>query len=121
MKLFHLPIEIPEGEGTALVNWLVNLVAEQQEIIEKQQEKIAKLEEKVNSLDEELKVAKKLKGKPKIRPSTLNQEAKKPKEGGKRAGSDKRSKKLSFVVDEERIIEPEELPFMSNLQWISRI
>ena len=110
MKLFPLPIEIREGERTALVNWLVNLVAEQQEIISKQQERITKLEEKVNSLDEELKVAKKLKGKPKIRPSTLNQEGKKPKEGGKRAGSDKRSKKQLFVVDEERIIEPEELP-----------
>ena len=24
MKLEHLPIEIPEGERTALVNWLVN-------------------------------------------------------------------------------------------------
>jgi uncharacterized coiled-coil protein SlyX len=108
MKLFHLPIEIPEGERTPLVNWLVNLVAEQQEIISKQQEKIAKLEEKVNSLDEELKVAKKLKGKPKIRPSTLNQEEKNPKKRGKRPGSDKRSKKLNFVVDEERIIEPEE-------------
>ncbi len=68
------------------------------------------LEEKARSLDEQLKAAKKLKGKPKIRPSTLNQEEKKPKEGGKRAGSDKRSKKFSFVVDQEKIIEPEELP-----------
>lgn len=91
-----------------MVNWLVNLVAEQQEIISKQQEKIAKLEEKVNSLDEELKVAKKLKGKPKIRPSTLNQGEKKPQKSGKRPGSDKGSKKLNFVVDEERIIEPSE-------------
>ncbi len=108
MILDKLPIEIPEGERTPLVNWLVNLIAEQQEIISKQQEKIAKLEEKVNNLDEELKVAKKLKGKPKIRPSTLNQEPKKPKKNGKRAGSEKRSKKLNFAVDEERIIEPEE-------------
>ncbi len=96
---------------------LLNLVAEQQQIIEKQQQLIekqqqttAKLEEKVSSLDEQLKAAKKLKGKPKIRASTLNQEEKKSKEGGKRAGSDKRSKKLSFVVDEERIVEPEAIP-----------
>ena len=54
--------------------------------------------------------AKKLKGKPQIRPSTLNQEVKLPKSGGKRPGADKRSKKTDFVVDEERIIEPEELP-----------
>ena len=96
MKLEHLPIEIPEGERTPLVNWLVNLVAEQQEIIREQQEKIAKLEEKVNSLDEELKLAKKLKGKPKIRPSTLNQEEKNPQKTEKRPGSDKRSKKLAL-------------------------
>ena len=77
---------------------------------EKQQDTIAKLEERLRNLDEQLKAAKKLQGKPKIRPSTLNQEEKKSKEGGKRAGSDKRSKKKSFVIDEERIIEPEELP-----------
>ena len=115
MTLDKLPIEIPEGERTPLMNWLLNLVAEQQQIIEeqrqiieKQQQTIAKLQGKVNSLDEELKAAKKLKGKPKISPSTLNLEKKNPKKNGKRPGSDKRSKKLDFVVDRERIIEPEE-------------
>ena len=111
MILEKFPIEIPEEERTPLVNWLLNLVAEQQQIIEKQQQTIAKLERKVNSLDEELKAAKKLKGKPKISPSRLNQEEKKSKKSEKRPGSDKRSKKQFFVVDEERIIEPEaELP-----------
>ena len=108
MKRKKLPIEIPKGERTLLVNWLVSLVAEQQEIIWEQQEKITKLEEKVSGLDEELKAAKKLNSKAKIRPSTLNLEQKKPKKNGKRAGSEKRSKKLNFEVDEERIIEPEE-------------
>ena len=88
----------------------MNLVAQQQQVIENQQDTIAKLEEKISRLDEQLKAAKKLKGKPKIRPSTLNQEEKKPKKEGKRAGSDKRSKKTSFVVDSEQIIEPETLP-----------
>ncbi|MGK7936498.1 MAG: hypothetical protein AB4206_11985 [Xenococcaceae cyanobacterium] len=60
--------------------------------------------------DVELKAAKKLKSKPKIRPSTLHQEFKNSQQKGKRAGSEKRSKKLSFVVDEERVVEPEELP-----------
>lgn len=112
-----LPIEIPEAERTPLVNWLLNLVAEQQQMLENQrgtiaklEEKVAQLEEKVGSLDEQLKAAKKLKGQPKIRPSTLNQTEKKPKPGGKRPGSDKRSKKTDLVVDEERIIEPEALP-----------
>ncbi len=91
MTLSHLPIEIPEGERTPLVNWLLNLVAEQQQIIEKQQQTIDKLEGKVNRLDEELKAAKKLKGKPKISPSTLNSEKKNSKKSGKRPGSDKRS------------------------------
>ena len=110
-------MEIPEAERTALVNWLLHLIDQQQQVIENQRGKIAKLEEKVaqleeklSSLDEQLKAAKKLKSQPKIRPSTLNQGEKKPKQGGGRPGSDKRSKKTSFIVDEERIIEPEELP-----------
>ncbi len=70
--------------------------------------KLPCLEEKVNTLDEELKASKKLKGKPKINPSTLNSEKKNSKKSGKRPGSDKRSKKLDFVVDSQRIIEPEE-------------
>ena len=108
MTLEKFPIEIPEEERTPLVNWLLNLVAEQQQTIEKQQQTIAKLSEKVNSLDEELKAAKKLKGKPKISPSTLNSQKKNAKKSEKRPGSDKRSKKIDFAVDEERIIEPEE-------------
>ena len=112
-----LTIKIPESERTPLVNWLLNLVAEQKQVIENQEETIAdlqkkveRLEEQLKSLDEELKAAKKLKSQPKIRPSTLNQEKKTAKEGEKRAGSEKRSKKTSFVPDEERLIEPEELP-----------
>jgi hypothetical protein len=117
MTLPYLAIDIPEGERTPLVNWLLNLIAQQQQLLEDQQETIAKLEkqvtklqEKAASLDEQLLAAKKLKGKPKIRPSTLNQDKKKSKPEGKRAGSDKRSKKTDFFVDEQRIIEPEGLP-----------
>ncbi len=36
MTFEKLPIEIPEGERTPLVNWLLNLVGSQQRIIEKQ-------------------------------------------------------------------------------------
>ena len=97
-------------KGTLLYSWFLSLITQQQQLIENQAEKIAKLEQKVRNLDEELKVAKKLKTKPKIRPSTLNESEKKPKAGEKRAGSAKRSKKLSFIVDEERIIEPENIP-----------
>lgn len=109
--------DIPIGERTPLVEWLLNMIAEQQQVIEQQRDTIAKLEakvsqleEKVGNLDEQLLAAKKLKGKPKIRPSTLNQKQKPTVAGNKRAGSEKRSKKTSFVVDEERVIEPVELP-----------
>jgi hypothetical protein len=71
---------------------------------------VERLEEQVKGLDEELKAIKKLKSKPKIKASTLNQEKKTPQEGEKRAWSEKRSKKTSFVPDEERLIEPEDLP-----------
>ena len=117
MTLPPTPIDIPESERTPLVKWLQEIVAGQQLLIEHQQSTIAKLEAKVSELeakvtglDEELKAAKKLKGQPQIRPSTLNQEQKQPKSGGKRPGSDKRSKKTDFVVDEELIIEPLDLP-----------
>lgn len=117
MAIPSSPSEIPESERTPLVEWLLNIVAQQQQVIEHQQEtiskleaKVAQLEEQVTHLDEQLKASKKLKGKPKIQPSKLNQVAAKKDLSGKRAGSDKRSKKLSLVVDEERIIEPEELP-----------
>ncbi|OPF14625.1 hypothetical protein B1L04_28960 [Microcystis aeruginosa KW] len=83
-----LPIEIPETERTPLVNWLLNLVAEQKQVIENQEKtiadlerKVARLEKQVKGLDEELKAAKKLKSRPKIKPSTLNQEKKTQKRG----------------------------------------
>ena len=117
MTLPNLPFEIPESEHTPLVKWLLNIIAQQQQVIEQQQEtigqleaKVSQLEEKVGNLDEQLKAAKKLKGKPKIQASSLNQPAQQTNEAGKRAGSDKRSKKTSFIVDEERVIEPLVLP-----------
>ncbi len=112
-----LPIEIPETERTPLVNWLLNLVAEQKQVIENQEKtiadlerKVARLEKQVKCLDEELKAAKKLKSRLKSSPVRSTKKKKTPKEGEKRAGSEKRSKKTSFVPDEERLIEPEELP-----------
>lgn len=109
MTLSHLPVEIPDSERTPLVNWLLQVIDQQQEVIVKLEEKVTQLEEKVGNLNSELKAVKKLPGKPLIRPSTLNQQEKPPKLGGKRPGSDKRSKKADFEVDEARLIEPEEL------------
>jgi hypothetical protein len=57
-------------------------------------------------LEAEVRELKKLKGSPKLKASWLNQENLESGEDGKRPGSAKRSKKLSFEVDEERIIQP---------------
>ncbi|MEH2298000.1 MAG: hypothetical protein V7K88_02725 [Nostoc sp.] len=106
--------DISSSERTPLVEWLLNIIAEQQKIIDKLSSKVCQLELHVENLDEQLLVAKKLKGQPKIRPSTLNQREEPPISAKKRAGSEKRSKKTSFVADEERVIEPVELPFGSK-------
>lgn len=108
----NLPLnkDIPSSERTPLVEWLLNIIAEQQQIIDKLSSKVCQLELHLENLDEQLLVAKKLKGKPKIRASTLNQTEERTLGESKRAGSAKRSKKTSFVADEERVIEPMELP-----------
>lgn len=117
MQIPHLAIDIPSGEITPLVSSLLNIIAQQQQMIESQQERIVKLEQDVTklqaeaqSLKEQLLAAKKLKGKPKIQASTLNQKEKKTIDLEKRPGSWKRSKKNQDLVDEERVIEPLELP-----------
>ena len=117
MQIPDLAIDIPEGEITPRGGSLLNIIARQQKMIESQQETIAKLEQdvtklqlKAQSLKEQLLAAKKLKGKSKIQPSTLNQKAQKTIDLEKRPGSWKRSKKTQDLVDEERVIEPKELP-----------
>ena len=84
----------------------------QQETIEKMERQLKQQQERIEQLEAELREQKKLKGKPKIRPSQLNNP--KPnqegEEKGKRPGSAKGSKKLGFQLDEERIIQPEEIP-----------
>ncbi|MEG4812505.1 hypothetical protein QUA82_33810 [Microcoleus sp. F8-D3] len=84
MQIPDLAIDIPSEDITPLVRSLLNIIARQQEMIESQEETIAKLQqdvtklqEEAQSLKEQLCSAKKLKGKPKIQPSTLNQKEKK--------------------------------------------
>ena len=89
---------------------LQRLVREQQETIEKMERQMKQQQERIEQLEAELRDLKKLKGKPKIKASRLNT-AKPDSEGeGKRPGSAKVSKKLNFEIDEERIIQPEEVP-----------
>lgn len=98
---------------------LQRIVIEQQQTIHHLHQTIEKLEgqikhqqERIEQMDGELKALKKLNGKPKVKASRLER-SKTDSEGenkGKRAGSSKVSKKLSFEVDEERIISPEKIP-----------
>jgi TolA-binding protein len=76
-------------------NWQ-RLVREQQQTIQALQQTIVKMErklkqqqERIEQLEEELRAQKKLKGKPKIRPSQLNTPKPSSEEEGKRPGSAK--------------------------------
>jgi Transposase IS66 family len=96
---------------------LQRLVREQQETIQVLHQTIEKMahqmqqqQERIEQLEAEVRELKKLKGSPKLKASRLNQEKPESGEDGKRPGSAKRSKKLSFEVDEERIIQPEVIP-----------
>jgi Transposase IS66 family len=99
------------------VEYWQRLVRQQQEISQTQLQTIEKLEgqlkrqqERIEQLETELRTRKKLKGKPKVSPSQLNKGFKPEPSEGKRAGSDKRSKKENFEVDEEQIVEPKTIP-----------
>jgi hypothetical protein len=93
---------------------LIQAQAETQENLEKQIENLEKQiknqKERIEQLEAELRAKKKLKGKPKMLASLLNLPEKKEPEEGKRAGSEKESKKEEFEVDQEIIIYPESVP-----------
>lgn len=96
---------------------LENLVRSQQQLIqehlgtiEELSQQLKKQQERLAELEAELKEQKKLKGRPKIRPSQLNQKKPNSEREGKRPGSAKKSKKAGFEIDEEKIIQPEEIP-----------
>ena len=95
---------------------LLEVVRQQQQQIQSQQEMIERLEnqvtqqgERIKQLEEELRAQKKLKGKPKLKASQLNdtpagEEMDKPGRAGKR------SKKGGFAIDRVEIIQPPVIP-----------
>ena len=87
-------------------------ISVQQQIIDTLEQQLKRQGERIEQLEAELRAQKKLKGKPKIRASRLNQSKTESAEGEekKRPGSGKRSKKLGFGCYEEKIIQPEEIP-----------
>jgi hypothetical protein len=102
----------PSKEVTTLeqeVEGLRRLVEEQQRLIEKLSKELGQKQERIEQLEASLLAEKKLKNKPNIRPSLLNQADEVPTVL-KRAGSAKKSKKLNFEIDEEIIIIPPSIP-----------
>jgi Transposase IS66 family len=94
----------PEVEG------LRRLVEEQRKLIDKLSKQLENQKARIEQLEAELRAKKKLKGKPRLSASLLNQlEPKEPK-AEKRAGSAKNSKKASVEIDEEITIQPENIP-----------
>lgn len=117
MKDPTLPMNIAPEERTPLVECLLSIIKHQSATLEVQSARIESLEEKIKTLETkveqvegELKKAKKLKGSPQLKASQLEQAPSGEKAEGKRPGSAKRSKKGMVKIDEERIIEPAQVP-----------
>ncbi len=85
-------------------------IGRQQEEIEELKRVVLKQGERIEQLEAEVRVAKKLKGKPKIGASKLGKGFGEKGSEGKRAGSEKKSKKLTFEPDVEKKVEPKEIP-----------
>jgi TolA-binding protein len=99
-------------EQQETIQALRQTIQAQQQSIEKMERQRVQQQERIEQLEAELRELKKLKGKPKIPASQLNSPMPNAAgEGeGKRPGSAKVSKKLRFEVDEERLIQPDEIP-----------
>jgi hypothetical protein len=120
MKDPTLLMDIAPEERTPLVEYLLSMIKHQSATIEVQSARIEALEEKIKTLaskveqveqvEGELKKAKKLKGRPLLKASQLEQAPSGKKAEGKRPGSAKRSQKDIVKIDEERVIEPAQVP-----------
>lgn len=92
------------------VEGLRRLVEEQRKLIDKLSKQLTNQKERIEHLEAELRAKKKLKGKPKLSASLLNQPEQKEPKSDKRAGSAKESKKSNFEIDEEITIQPNSIP-----------
>ena len=92
------------------VEGLRRLVEEQRKLIDKLSKQLTNQKERIEQLEAELRVKKKLKGKPRLSASLLNQPEPKAAKSEKRAGSAKESKKSNFEIDEEITIQPDSIP-----------
>jgi hypothetical protein len=92
------------------VESLRRLVEEQRKLIDKLSKQLQNQKERIEQLEAELRAKKKLKGKPKLSASLLNQPEEEELKSDKRAGSAKSSKKSNFEIDEEITIQPNSIP-----------
>lgn len=115
MSLSEEPLPNHEIVQIESVEYWRGLVREQQKVIESQQQQIEALtvkiqqqDKRLEQLEAEIRTHKKLKGKPQLSASKLNESAEDSPASRKRVG--KRSKKLDFKVDEWCEIQPHEIP-----------
>jgi hypothetical protein len=92
------------------VEGLRRLVEEQRKLIDKLSKQLQNQKERIEQLEAELRAKKKLKGKPRLSASLLNQPESLEPKPEKRAGSAKNSKKANFGIDEEISIQPDSIP-----------
>ncbi len=117
MSLSDVPPPTPNIPPMESLEYWQALVRDQQNVILSQQEQIATLtikvqeqQNRIESLEAEIRTYKKLKGKPQLSASKLNEPRETSPATEKRAGSEKRSKKPDFKVHEERKIQPNDIP-----------
>jgi uncharacterized coiled-coil protein SlyX len=92
------------------VESLRRLVEEQRKLIDKLSKQLTNQKERIEQLKAELRAKKKLKGKPKLSASLLNQPEEREPKSDKRADSAKSGKKSNFESDEEITIQPNSIP-----------
>jgi TolA-binding protein len=101
----ELPVP-PSGTPGEGVEFWQRIAREQQVTIERLEQQLKRQQARIEQLEAEIRLHKKLKGKPQLKASQLNQPADRAAKAEKRGGFGKRRKKPTFEVDEEVIIEP---------------
>jgi len=119
-KLPPLPkiSDFAEQEQTPALKLLLKISHEQREFFQQQlqlqAEQLALQSEQIQKLNDEISILKGEKGKPDIKPSTLNKDKSDngSKGGGKkkRRGKPKRKKTHKLKIHDEKVIEPEHIP-----------
>lgn len=97
------------------VKQLHECINQQQASIDQLSSENKTLKARIQALESEIESHKKLKGKPQLKASRLNEKKPSEPDTSKRRGSGKGSKKRGFAVDKIEKIEPENLPGGSKL------